>query len=109
MTEYSLAEVKEAAEALNWDVVARRGAGHLGALWLHDEPVTFTIVDAKVGSHFDGYEQDAQENFVIFEIGNQLFKKEGWSDSYGDSEWDGNVTEVKASKKYTTVYEPKND
>jgi hypothetical protein len=109
MTSYSLTEVKDAAEVINWEQVARRGVGYLGAIWLHDEPVTFTIVETKLGSSYDGYEQDSQENFVIFEVGNQLFKKEGWADSYGDSEWEGDVTEVKASKKYTTVYEPKSD
>lgn len=108
MTDYTQDEVKAAAEFVNWEAVADEGADFYGALVLRREAVLFDTLDVKTGSYYDGYETNAQESYVIFAVGNQVFKKTGWADSYGESEWDGEVIEVVARSQSSTVYVPKN-
>lgn len=108
MTDYTEQEVKAAAEFVNWEAVAAEGTEFFGALVLRREAVLFDTLEVKTGSYYDGYESNAQENYVIFAVGNQVFKKSGWADSYGDHEWEGEVIEVVARSQSSTVYVPKN-
>lgn len=108
MTEYTEQEVRTAAEFVNWEAVADKGSGAFVALMLRNEAVIADALDVKTGSYYDGYETNAQENYVIFAVGNQVFKKSGWADSYGDHEWEGEVIEVVARTQSATVYVPKN-
>lgn len=43
--------------------------------------------------------------WVVFKVGDQLFKKNGWYASHDGSYWDGSVDEVKPVQKTVTVFE----
>lgn len=45
------------------------------------------------------------ELWVVFKIGDQLFKKSGWYASHDGSYWDGDLSEVKPVQKTITVFE----
>jgi hypothetical protein len=58
-------------------------------------------VDAKWGKEGGG-----DKIWVVFQIGDQLFRKEGYYSSYGGDEWEeGDITEVKQIPKTIFVYE----
>ena len=107
MSDYTVAEVKEAAKSVSWEYIASIGEDAVGALYLRSQPVMFEVVSLKTGSYFDGYETNSQENYIIFALGTQFFRQGGWSDSYGDSSWDEGLTEVKPTTKTTMTFEPK--
>jgi hypothetical protein len=59
-------------------------------------------VDAKWGKEGGG-----DKIWVVFRIGDQLFRKEGYYSSYNGDEWEeGDITEVKQIPKTVFVYEP---
>jgi len=49
------------------------------------------------GSNFKAY--------IIFQVGDNFFKKEGTGDSYGEVSWDGEFRSVVAKEKVVRVFE----
>lgn len=45
------------------------------------------------------------EQYIIFEIGGQFFRKDGIADSYGDVTWGGGIRKVEAKTKTIQVFE----
>jgi hypothetical protein len=70
------------------------------------EIVPLTVGDATVVDAQWGKEGGGDKIWVVFQIGNQLFRKEGYYSSYNGDEWDEDITEVKAIPKTVFVYEP---
>jgi len=52
-----------------------------------------------------GGEGSGDEFWVVFKVGDQFFRKEGWYASYDGGELDGELYEVKAAKVQRTEYE----
>ncbi len=52
-----------------------------------------------------GGEGDGAQKWVVFKVGEQLFRMIGYYSSWGDDEWDGNLEEVKAIQVEVTEYE----
>jgi hypothetical protein len=68
-----------------------------------------TVVDSHVQS--TGYEDswgqsESSKAWIVVQIGNVLYRKEGYSDSWSEFEWDGPVTLVKATEVSVVKYEP---
>jgi len=62
-----------------------------------------TLVDSK-----PGFEGGGEDIWVVFHVGNQLFKLTGWYGSWDGSNWDeGDVFEVVAEEKIVVVYNKK--
>jgi hypothetical protein len=61
-----------------------------------------------VAAHYDEEERNHggdSEAFIILEIGGFLFRKNGTSDSYGETTWNGDFKPVMMKTKNVTVYE----
>ena len=43
--------------------------------------------------------------WIVYKVGNRLFRKNGWYASHYGSEFDGDFSEVRAREKMVTVYE----
>jgi hypothetical protein len=62
-----------------------------------------TLVDSKPGQEGGG-----EDIWIVFHVGNQLFKLTGWYGSWDGSNWDeGDVFEVVAEEKIVVVYNKK--
>lgn len=67
----------------------------------------FQIVDRNVQTDYDDdswEENGATRAWVILNIGGVLYRKEGYSDSWSDWEWDGPATVVQAEQEVVTKY-----
>lgn len=51
------------------------------------------------------YEHINEDLKLVFKVGDQLFRIEGWYSSYDADQWDTQVVEVEAREKTITVYE----
>lgn len=77
---------------------------------------SFGYSNGKVTIDGDEYEWEYVENIggegegeyraVVFRVGDQLFRKEGYYQSHYGSDWDGNLEEVEAFEKTVTDYRP---
>ena len=45
--------------------------------------------------------------WIVFEIGDQFFEKNGRYESYEGTDWDGGLQEVESYQELTTYYRPK--
>ena len=82
----------------SWEDVPERGVKVITGVG----PVTM------VAKHTQGREymgDDYQPLFMVFSIGDKFYRKNGHSDSYGETSWDGAFTEVQPAEKIVTVYE----
>lgn len=77
---------------------------------LEYESVTLTLngeeVETKAIKSFGG-EGQGDDCWLVFQVGNQLFRKDGWYASHYGYEWDGSLYEVEAVERTVTVYEEK--
>lgn len=74
----------------------------LNHLIINDEVVPVTSVEQ------NGGEGEGDYCYIVFQIGDQLFKKEGYYASYDGYYWDeGDVFEVEPWQVLTTVYKRK--
>lgn len=51
-----------------------------------------------------GGEGQGDERWIVFKVGDQLFRLNGYYSSYDGSTWDGGVEEVEAYEKTVTDY-----
>lgn len=68
----------------------------------------FTIRGEQVPVEFVanfGGEGQGDDLWIVFKVGDQLFRKDGYYASYGESDYDGDLREVRAVVKAVTVYE----
>lgn len=106
MTDYTRAEVLDAFRPL-LDEIGWAGLKYEDYsddelnLELRGETVPFTVHETYGGSDL------GTEAWMIFKVGDQLFRKDGYYSSYGGYDWDGTFQEVIATPKTITVYEPK--
>lgn len=52
-----------------------------------------------------GAEGDGALKWIVFKVGDQLFKMTGYYSSWSDGEWDGELEEVKPVRVMRTEYE----
>lgn len=50
-------------------------------------------------------EGGGEDIWVVFQVGDQLFKKYGYYMSYDEADWDGGLLEVKPVERQVTFYE----
>lgn len=70
---------------------------------------TATVVDRNVQTDYDDSsweDNGASRAWVVLEINGVLYRKEGYSDSWSDWEWDGPATVVQAEQEVVTKYKP---
>jgi hypothetical protein len=104
MTEYTVVEVSNATNALNWTSLHGAGDGFKSAIVLNGEAVLVTKVQSS--SDFSGsYNEDEGHLSVVIEVGSQFFKKGGWHSSHSGAEWNERLIEVRPAQKYITVFE----
>lgn len=77
-----------------------------------DEEGTFlTQLDAhayKVAGE-GGYEGDGDYMDVVFRVSDQLFRKQGFHNSWDSNDWDGNLEEVESYEETVVKYRAKKD
>lgn len=54
-----------------------------------------------------GGQGQGDEIWIVFKVGDQLFRKEGYYASHYGSDWDGDLCEVEAVERTVTFYEAK--
>lgn len=107
MSDYTLDEVRLAVEdkfdwhELSWE---REDPSNEGIrLILRGTDVLIEFVDG-----YSGEEGDFSiDTFIVFRVGDQLFRKTGHYWSHHGEEWDGAFEEVELRPKTIEVYEPK--
>lgn len=111
MSDYTANEVEAAIEALidggdkenedgeeySWSELAYGDVPETLSLRGEDVPVTHVI---QVGGEGQG-----DEIWFVIQVGDQLFRKDGYYASHYGSDWDGDFSEVRATQKTITVYE----
>ena len=70
-----------------------------GRMLVDGEVVNFNVIE-QVGGEGQG-----DHMHVVFQVGDQLFKKSGYHVSHDGSYWDGPLEEVRPVEKTVTVYE----
>lgn len=98
---YTKREVQEAVEAVissgrEWD-----GIGYF------DITLRGETIRPKVVTDFGG-EGQGSNRYIVFRIGDQLFRKSGYYASYHGSDWDGDFDEVEEYERTITDYRVKN-
>ena len=75
--------------------------------YMHGEETDLEIDGLPTLKFVDAYGGEGQgdEKYVVFSIGDQLFRMSGFYSSWGDDEWDGELEEVQAKQVQRTEYE----
>lgn len=73
------------------------------------EPTDFRIsgFPLEIVEDVGGGEGDGDTRYLVFKLGSQFFRKDGYYASYDGSVWDGDFYEVFPREKTITVYEDK--
>lgn len=112
---YTAAEVKDAFKTkakpggnrwytpTGWESMGWGSEGTVEAVVLRDEPVVVKWVAGSDLEEDPGY--GSTHVWVVVQIGEQFFKKEGYHSSEEGVVWDGAVTEVQSKTKTVTYYE----
>jgi hypothetical protein len=103
---YTAREVEHAVEEHDdfdgWGEIKWTNTGDVAlTVTLNGESVDVT----KVADY--GGEGQGDEIWVVVQVGDQLFRKDGYYASHYGSDWDGDFDEVFAHEKTITVYETK--
>ena len=114
MTDYTVAEVKDAIDAYSVEVDVH-GGGTYTAEWdwnevdyqdekynvliLRGEKVPFEVTESDTGGEGHG-----EYVFIVIKVGDQLFRKEGYYASHYGTDWDGDFEEVETYEKTVTAY-----
>lgn len=97
---YTLEEVQVATSDLNWtDALDAANGFNVAAVLLLDQPVAVK----KVASEYNDAEN--LPVYVVIQIGEQLFKKNGSYESHYGTRWNAPLVEVKAVERTVTLYE----
>jgi hypothetical protein len=101
---YTATQIESAIEGSidfdGWGEVKYNGNGDkVLDITLDGETVPVTKVDS-----FGG-EGMGEEIWVVVQVGDQYFEKDGYYASHYGTDWDGSFTEVSPSQKTITVYE----
>lgn len=99
MTDYTAAEVKPAIEPESWNELSYEETGYKLAILLRDEAVLVEIVAKHEGGEY-GY-----ATFIVFKVGTQYFRKEGFYQSHYGNDWDGSFEEVQPVLKQVSDWE----
>ena len=99
---YTLEEVKVACASLAWDSMIKKDNGaKAAAVLIKDEAVAVT----KVASEWD--DNEYAPVYIVIQVGDQLYRKDGHYESHYGTEWTGVLYEVKAIERMVTMYERK--
>lgn len=85
-----------------------KGYGYTDAIdFIYSEGESVEIDGLPTLKHISsgGAEGDGAQKWVVFSVGDQLFRKTGYYSSWGEDEWDGDLEEVKAVQVTRTEYE----
>ncbi len=72
--------------------------------WYRDPVMLPRLGEAERVTTHGGGEGDGEYMDVIFKIGDQLFRKTGYHNSWDSNDWDGELEEVEAFEKTVTDY-----
>lgn len=110
MTDYTRAEVLNAFEVLledfGWGELKSDLCDYATGRYIYSLILRGEEVEIKGEAAFGGRDQGS-EAWVVFRVGDQLFRKQGYYASHYGFDWDGTFEEVVATPKTITVYEPK--
>ncbi len=100
MTDYTVDEINEAVRNVDdfWYELDYRPRG----LSLRGETVVPKVVEADTGGEGHG-----ESCHYVFQVGDQLFRKDGYYASHYGTDWDGSLYEVQAVERTATLYEKK--
>lgn len=113
-TNYTPQQIQAAAQARldhnldvedNWDELGEEyweGWRALDWFELDGEKVLVTMLDQTGGP-----DERRNNTTVVFQVGTQIFLKEGWYDDYAGFEWDGDIYEVEHHQVLVTHYKRK--
>lgn len=74
--------------------------------WVDEITDFIEMVQKPAPGEFDSYgEGVAEDIFMILKVGDKLYKKDGYRSSYGGTEWDGDIREVKGVPRTITVFD----
>lgn len=85
-----------------WRTMYEANRGTTREVSFDGEQVTVTLADKYEEGENDGYGADV---WLVVRVGDQFFRKGGYTSSYDGETFDGACTEVHAVTKIVTVYE----
>jgi hypothetical protein len=85
-----------------WEALYNNNVGFSRDIDFDGEPVTVTVVAKAEESENAGY---GEAVWVVVQVGDQFFKKAGYTSSYDSDQFDGACVEVSPREKTVIVYE----
>lgn len=105
---YTVEQVKSAVRA--YERGAEESYSYYGDFYEHlmwnSDPIFLSELgeEAVMVEKEGGNEGDGDYMHVVFKIGDQLFMKTGFYNSWDDNEWDGDLDEVEPYEEMVTKY-----
>ena len=113
MSNYTAREVNQAVAATSseeswgdyidgWDSFYQHNVGFSKELQFDEGPVIAEVAAKCTESDNSGY---GEKIWIVLKVGDQYFRKSGYTSSYDSESWDGDCREVEPKQKTITVFE----